>query len=146
MGEVFVCDTSVVVHLFRRRLNPDHYERWDEFIAFARLRKTALAISAVTVAEFRAGALINRWGPRRVRAADLLLGELLQLPVDRPSLDEWARLRAAARCLGVAISDNDLWIAAAASVREHVLVTCDRDHERIAGEMPVEVVLLAPPA
>jgi hypothetical protein len=26
-----------------------------------------------------------------------------------------------------------------------VLVTCDRDHQRIAEEMPVEVVYLAPP-
>jgi predicted nucleic acid-binding protein len=52
----------------------------------------------------------------------------------------------AARSRGVAIGANDLWIAAAASVWGRTLVTCDRDHERIAGEMPVEVVLLAPPA
>jgi predicted nucleic acid-binding protein len=65
--------------------------------------------------------------------------------VDRSALDEWARLRAAARARGIAISDNDLWIAATAGVREYVLVTCDRDHQRIAPELPVEVVFLAPP-
>jgi predicted nucleic acid-binding protein len=46
---------------------------------------------------------------------------------------------------GVALSDNDLWIAATASVRESVLVTCDRDHVRIAQDLPVEVVYLRPP-
>ena len=52
---------------------------------------------------------------------------------------------AAARAKGVALSDNDLWIAATASSPGCALVTCDRDHERIAPEMPVEVVFLAPP-
>jgi predicted nucleic acid-binding protein len=74
-----------------------------------------------------------------------MLEGFLQIPVDRSALDEWARLRAAARARGIAISDNDLWIAATAGVREYVLVTCDRDHQRIAPELPVEVVFLAPP-
>jgi predicted nucleic acid-binding protein len=51
----------------------------------------------------------------------------------------------AARAGGVALSDNDLWIAATASVRSQVLVTCDRDHARIARDLPVEVLYLAPP-
>ena len=45
----------------------------------------------------------------------------------------------------IAIGDNDLWIAATASVKESVLVTCDRDHLRIARDLPVEVVYLQPP-
>jgi predicted nucleic acid-binding protein len=60
-------------------------------------------------------------------------------------VDEWARLRVVAKSNGIAIGDNDLWIAATASVREQVLVTCDRDHQRIAPELPGEVVYLAPP-
>jgi predicted nucleic acid-binding protein len=51
----------------------------------------------------------------------------------------------AARVRGIALSDNDLWIAATASVRDQVLVTCDRDHMRIARDLPVEVVYLQPP-
>jgi predicted nucleic acid-binding protein len=38
-----------------------------------------------------------------------------------------------------------LWIAATASVRDSVLVTCDRDHVRIARDLPVEVAYLQPP-
>jgi predicted nucleic acid-binding protein len=103
-----------------------------------------LAISVVTVAESRAGFLMDRWGPRRMRAGDLDLESFLQIPVDDDALDEWARLRAAARATGTAIGDNDLW-AAAASTRRHVLATCDRDHVRIARDLPVEVVYLQPP-
>jgi predicted nucleic acid-binding protein len=54
-------------------------------------------------------------------------------------------LRNAARAKGIAIGDNDLWIAATASVRESVLLTCDRDQVRIARYLPVEVVYLQPP-
>jgi predicted nucleic acid-binding protein len=104
-----------------------------------------LAISVVTVAESRAGFLMGRWGPRRMRAGDLDLESFLQLPVDDDALDEWARLRAAAKATGTAIGDNDLWIAATASTRRHALATCDRDHVRIARDLPVEVVYLQPP-
>jgi hypothetical protein len=36
-------------------------------------------------------------------------------------------------------------IAATASVGESVLITCDRDHLRIARDLPVEVLYLQPP-
>jgi len=58
---------------------------------------------------------------------------------------EWARLSVAARGKGVALSDNDLWIAATARMLERVLVSCDRDHVRIAPELGVEVLFLQPP-
>jgi predicted nucleic acid-binding protein len=73
------------------------------------------------------------------------LARFLPLTIDDPYLDEWARLRHNAKARGIAIGDNDLWIAATASVREAVLVTCDRDHVRIARDLPVEVVYLRPP-
>ena len=64
--------------------------------------------------------------------------------------DHWdpavlARIRAANLAVSIVTIDNDLWIAATASVRERTLVTCDRDHLRIAGELSGEVLYLAPP-
>lgn len=144
MTEVFVCDTSVVGHLVRSWTHPERYPRWAGS-EFGRLRSRMLAISAVTIAESRAGFRIDSWGERTIRIANGVLQQFIQFPIGRRDLDEWARLRAAAKTRGIAISDNDLWIAATASVREHVLVTCDRDHQRIAAEMPVEVIFLAPP-
>jgi predicted nucleic acid-binding protein len=144
MSEVLVCDTSFLAHLWKQRRDPDRYESWGAPL-LPRLRSAILAISIITVAESRAGFLIDGWGRRRVSAAEWTLGAFLQIPLGAADADEWARLRAGARARGVAISDNDLWIAATASVREHVLVTCDRDHLRLAPELPVEVVFLQPP-
>lgn len=77
--------------------------------------------------------------------AELLLGAFVPLTIDDSDIEEWSRLMAAARAKGVKLSDNDLWTAATASTRGHALVTCDRDHLRIARDLPVEVVYLAPP-
>jgi predicted nucleic acid-binding protein len=142
--EVIVCDTSVVGHLLRSRRDQRREARWDGAL-LGRLDAAVLAISVVTVAESRAGFLMGRWGPRRTRAGDLDLESFLQIPVDDDALDEWARLRAAAKATGTAIGDNDLWIAATASTRRYALATCDRDHLRIARDLPVEVVYLQPP-
>lgn len=139
-----ICDTSFVGHLVRRARRPKRYEAWDDVIG-DRVEEASAAVSVVTVAEARVGYLNAGWGGPRLAEAECLLREFSWLSVERSYADEWARLRVAARAKGVALSDNDLWIAATASVREQVLVTCDRDHQRIAPELPVEVLFLAPP-
>jgi predicted nucleic acid-binding protein len=138
------CDSSFVGHLLRREKQPERYEHWDDAI-LASIEAASLAISIVTIAEIRAGYLNAGWGRPRVTRGELALARYLPILIDDPHLDEWARLRTAARTRGVALSDNDLWIAATASVRQSVLITCDRDHLRIARDLPVEVVYLQPP-
>lgn len=142
--ETLICDTSFVSHFLRLDESPDRYAHWDEGV-IDRVEAELLAISVVTVAELRAGYLKAGWGTRRVARAERRLAEYLPLLLDDPHLNEWARLSTAARTSGVALSDNDLWIAATASVRSQVLVSCDRDHVRIAPDLPVEVLYLAPP-
>lgn len=142
--ETLVCDTSFVAHLSRRRERPDRYEHWGVDV-IGRIRASLLTVSIVTIAELRAGYAGARWGSRRVAVAELEVADFVPVMIDDPHLNEWARLWVAARTRGVALSDNDLWIAATASVRESVLVTCDRDHVRIARDLPVEVVYLQPP-
>jgi predicted nucleic acid-binding protein len=139
-----ICDTSFVGHLAHRDTWPDRYEKWGGD-ALARIETASLAVSVVTVAEARAGYVGAGWSDARLAAAEDRLNRFRWIPVGREHIDEWARLRVAARRKGVAISDNDLWVAATASVRRLVLVTCDRDHVRIAPELPVEVLFLAPP-
>ena len=104
-----------------------------------------LAISVVTIAESRFGYLTAGWGVRRADVVERALQEFVQFPVDDREADAWARLGASARARGVTIGDNDLWIAATSMVRRYPLVTCDRDHQRIAPELSAEVVFLAPP-
>jgi predicted nucleic acid-binding protein len=111
----------------------------------ARVDAGNLAISIVTLAEARAGYVNAGWGSRKVWREELRLAAFPPILIDDPHLNEWARLSIAARRRGVVLSDNDLWIAATASVRSQVLVTCDRDHVRIAPELAGEVLYLQPP-
>lgn len=142
--ETLICDTSFVAHFSRRKERPDRYAHWSAD-GIARIRAALLTVSIVTVAELRAGHLGAGWGSRRVAKAEREIAEFVPLLIDDPHLNEWARLWVAARSRGVALSDNDLWIAATASARQQVLVTCDRDHVRIAPELGAEVIYLAPP-
>jgi predicted nucleic acid-binding protein len=139
-----ICDTSFVAHVVRGGGIPRGCEGWNGSI-LGELEESTLAVSIVTVAEARAGYLNARWGSRRLAAAEEHLRRFRWIPVGPQHADEWARLCVAARRRGVAIGTNDLWIAATASVGEGVLVTCDRDHLRIAEELPGEVLYLAPP-
>jgi predicted nucleic acid-binding protein len=138
-----ICDTSFVGHVIRRARSPERYEHWAAVVDDLHAGKPA--VSVVTIAETRAGYLNAGWGGARMAEFERQLGRFRWLPIQGSYVDEWARLRVAARATGVAISHNDLWIAATASVRGHVLVTCDRDHVRIAPELPVEVLYLQPP-
>lgn len=142
--ETLICDTSFVSHLWRMEEAPDRYDQWSGG-DLARLATASLAISVVTLAELRAGYVRAGWGRRRIADAERKIASYFPLLIDNPHLDEWARLSVTTRARGVALSDNDLWVAATASVKAQPLVTCDRDHQRIASELPVEVVFLAPP-
>jgi predicted nucleic acid-binding protein len=142
--ETLICDTSFVGHFSRRKVRPGRYTHWS-VDDVARIRSALLTISIVTIAELRAGYSGAGWGSRRVAEAEREIAEFVPLMIDDPHLNEWARLWTAARIRGVALSDNDLWIAATAAVRGQTLVTCDRDHVRLAPELPVEVLFLRPP-
>lgn len=143
-SETLICDTSFVWQLWRRSQRPGRYEHWEP-ATVDRVEAALLAISVVTVAETRAGYLRAHWGGPKIEDVEENLRRYLPVPVRHRYASEWARLRSAARTAGIAISDNDLWIAATANRREQNLVTCDRDHVRIAPELAVEVLFLAPP-
>ncbi|MGA8744578.1 MAG: PIN domain-containing protein [Solirubrobacterales bacterium] len=143
--ERMLCDTSFVAHIGVRRTHPQRYEHWNEKV-LARIDVAILAISVVTLAEARFGYLKANWGQPRIGQEERRLGSFLQVPLDYPDLDEWARLKDLSKRTGIAISDNDLWIAATASTRDCPLVTCDRDQERLEPHLSVPVIYLPPHA
>lgn len=143
LPERLVCDTSFVVHVGALRARPDRYQHWDRQIV-TRVENAVLAISVITLAEARFGYLNAKWGERRIAEEERRLASFLQIPLDFPDLDEWARLRDLARQRGISISDNDLWIAATASTRQHPLLTCDKDQLRLDPDLPVAVIYLPP--
>lgn len=143
-SETLICDTSLVSHMGRRLRVPERYEHWD-IATVGRVEAGLLAISVVTVAETRYGYRLAGWGTSKIERTEQYLRRFHPIPVGWGYASEWARLRTAAQTGGIAISDNDLWVAATASRREEVLVTCDRDHVRMASEMSAEVLFLPPP-
>lgn len=143
--ERLVCDTSFVGHVGALRMKPERYAHWP-VKELERIENAVLAISVVTLAEARFGYLNAGWGGTKIAQEEGRLASFLQVPLDLPDLDEWARLRDQAKRHGIAIGDNDLWIAATASTRGLALVTCDEDQHRLERHLPVAVIYLPPPS
>jgi predicted nucleic acid-binding protein len=143
--ERLLCDTSFVAHVGVRRIKPERYRHWDE-IMLGRIDGAVLAISVVTLGEARFGYRNAGWGRDRIDREERRLSAFLQIPLDFPDLDEWARLKDIAKRSGIAISDNDIWIAATASTRGFPLVTCDQDQKRLDDHLGVPVLYLPPGA
>lgn len=98
-----------------------------------RLEMGGLAVSVVTVAELKRGALAARWGDRRtVELAEHVRGYAV-LAVDAEIAEEWARVRVRCDELGRQKGDNDLWVAATAKRYGLPLATLDRDQYDIPG-------------
>ena len=142
--EQLLCDTSFVGHVGVRRIKPERYRHWDEEVV-ARIDAAILAISVLTLAEARFGYLNANWGEAKIEREERRLASFLQVPLDVPDLDEWARLRDWSKRQGIAIGDNDLWIAATASAQGLPLVTCDRDQARLQDALEVRVIYLEGP-
>lgn len=125
LAPTILCDTSVVSSSLRD----------DERIARMRQRlgTAGLAVSVVTVAEIKRGALAARWDERRTVELDDHLRGYVVLTVDAEIAKEWARVQVRCAELGRQKGDNDLWVAATAKRYSLPLATLDRDHYDIPG-------------
>lgn len=90
-----------------------------------RIDRARLAISVFTLAEARVGFIVGDFGPTRIEREERRLRAFAQLPLDEEILAEWVQLKAAVRGLGLAMSDNDLWIAATASSYQYMGMRSD---------------------
>lgn len=76
------------------------------------------AICEVSVGELLAFATASRWGEKRKAELMERLKASLILPISHPGVHQrWADMQSTLQGAGIAVGQNDLWIAATASVR-----------------------------
>ncbi len=141
--ERLLCDTSFHGHVGKRAQNPERYSHWSEGV-LARIDSAILGISVITLAEARYGYLKAKWGQKRIDAEEQRLAAYLQVPLDGQVVVEWGRLKNVCHLAGIAIPDNDLWIAATAAARGYPLVTCDKAHQARINDPALELIVLDP--
>ena len=122
--ELLIIDTNIVIHLIR---DNEVAKRVDaEF--HLRHRTDRPLISIVTIGECLSLARQFKWGNGRAEALEVLLRELVIVPIDsRPVLERFADYWT--RSVGRTLSHNDLWIAATAAATGAHLITTDHDFD-----------------
>ncbi|MCZ2815226.1 PIN domain-containing protein [Modestobacter sp. VKM Ac-2984] len=90
------------------------------------------ALTFVSVAELRFGALVNSWGEKRRADLEASIRRCVLLPFDDQLSTVWAELRARAQRLGLALAAktqaNDCWIAACGVYYDAPILTGNIKH------------------
>lgn len=145
----YVLDTGILIGYLR---GAAWARRLDETLAPARVPNATVA-SVVTVAELECFAVRRRWGPEKRSALSGILRTVPTVAVEHPALlRAFAEIKAysegkhpdralphSARPMG----DNDIWIAATATVLKATLLTTDHDFDHL-NEVFCKVVYIAP--
>lgn len=91
-------------------------------------------ISVVCEGELRTLALQSAWGAEKQQRFENLLNLFIVVPVPYAGITEaYARIADYSRRRGIAMGQNDLWIAATAHVTGARLLTTDGDFDHLEG-------------
>ncbi len=120
-----VADTNVVSYLFHESSLGLAYR---ELVGSRRV-----GITGHSIAELRAGAVIARWGERRLKEQLRFLEQLTHVPDTKEMAEVCGALRGERSRIGQPIDWPDAWAAACALWLDVPLVTHDRDLEGIPG-------------
>lgn len=105
------------------------------------------AICEVSVGELLAFANANHWGDKRKDALMERLNRSLVLPISHPGVHQrWAEMQSTLQRAGIAVGQNDLWIAATASVTGLTVLSTDKDFKRLVERGLVQAVVVDPKA
>ena len=127
-GELILLDTNILVHLVRgkelgNRIDADYQLR-------ARIERPL--ISVISIGESLALTRKWNWGQGKIDALKRLFTQLVIVDINRPSiLDKYTEISAWLEANGLPLPQNDIWIAATASVTDSYLLTTDTDFDRL---------------
>lgn len=101
-----VVDTDIASYIFNWHTSAPGYVE--------ALRGSELALSFMSVAELRMGAIAAGWGTRRKTLLEQFMHGFRIVHSDDAIWGIWAEIRAEARAAGAHVSPQDAWIAATA--------------------------------
>ena len=103
------------------------------------------AICEVSVGELLAFANANHWGqPRKAMLIDRLKNSLI-VPISHPGVHQrWADMHTKLQGVGVSVGQNDVWIAATASVTGLTVLSADKDFAKLRALCLVQATVVDP--
>ena len=139
---IYLLDTNVVL-LATRDPSPAAALIDSQFgLSTSRFRP---AICEVSIGELLAFAESNRWGDKRRERLHQELKRCVVIPISHPGVHaRWAEMSSALRSAGTPIDQNDIWIAAAASVAGLAVLTTDGDFRALTRLGMVSANILDP--
>lgn len=103
------------------------------------------AICEVSVGELLAFANANHWGAERNAELMGRLKSSLVLPISHPGVHQrWADMQSTLQGAGITVGQNDMWIAATASVTGLTVLTTDKDFKHLSARQLVQSVVVDP--
>lgn len=128
-SQQYALDTNILVHYVR---GDPTWDRIREDFQLLLIEPKPI-ISIVAAAELRSLSLQFEWSAAKIDKMEFLLGYLQELPIDsRELVDTYASFDAHLQRSGQKMGKNDLWIAATSILADAVLISTDRDFERLA--------------
>ncbi len=136
----FLLDTNIVLHATRVNSKVSAAIDAQFELSTSRFRP---AISEVSVGELLAFTLSSKWGEKRKELLRVQIGKTLVIPIGHPGIHErWAEMSSGLRSAGRTIGQNDIWIAATASVAGMTLLTTDKDFLALKQMASLDVRIL----
>lgn len=134
----FLLDTSVVLHATRANSSVPGAIDAQFGLSVSRFRP---AICEVTVAELLA--FSSSWGNKRKALLKAQIEKTLVIPIAHPGVHQrWADISSSLRSAGLMVGQNDIWIAATASVAGMTLLTTDKDFLQVRRVATLDVRVL----
>lgn len=136
----FLLDTNVVLLSTRERSTVSQAIDAQFGLSASRFRP---AICEVSIGELLAFARSSQWGDQRKARLDEQLDRCLVIPIAHPGVHQrWAEMSSILQGAGTGIGQNDIWIAATASVVGLTVLSTDKDFTQLRKLGLVEATVL----
>lgn len=136
----FLLDTNIVLHATRvdSKVSVAIDAQFD--LSTSRFRP---AICEVSIGELLAFTRSEWWSEKRKELLRTQIKNSLVIPIAHPGIHvRWAEMSSSLRSAGISIGQNDIWIAATASVAGMTLLTTDKDFTALKRVTSIDAFVL----